>query len=212
MKKGYLFLVTVAIGFTSIAQEETEVVIERPYRLTYGVKAGANLSGVWNAAGQDFSADTKYGFAGGVFLGIPLGRFLGLQPEMMYSQKGFTSTGTLIGAAYFLEKTNHFIDMPMQLQFKPLPFMTILAGPQMSFLVLEDNVYILGGAGQKSAFDDDNRRICYLGGVAGIDLNFYHLVISGRAGWDFQNNKTSGRIDTPKYRNQYVQLTLGFRL
>lgn len=212
MKKGYLLLLLIGTGFTSMAQEELVEVVESPYRLTYGVKAGANLSGVWNARGQDFSADTKYGFTGGVFLGIPLGRFWGLQPEMMYSQKGFTATGTVLEADYFLDKTNHFIDMPMQVQFKPLPFLTILAGPQLSFLVLEDNVYILGGLGQKAAFDSDNRRICYLGAVAGIDLNFYHLVISGRAGWDFQNNRISGRADTPSYRNQYVQLTLGFRL
>lgn len=212
MKKGYLLLLIAGAGFTSLAQEELDVVVERPYKLTYGAKAGANLSGVWNSAGQDFSADTKYGFAGGIFLGIPLGRFLGLQPEAIYSQKGFTALGTLNGANYFLDKTNHFIDMPMQLQFKPFPFLTVLAGPQVSVLLLEDNVYILGESEQKAAFDSDNRRICYLGAVAGIDLNFYRLVISGRAGWDFQNNRTSGRADTPSYRNQYLQVTLGVRL
>lgn len=213
MKKGYLFLLVVGAGFTTLAQEEdTMAVVRESYRLTYGVKAGANLSGVQNTRGQDFMTETKYGFAGGVFLGIPLSRFWGLQPEMMYSQKGFTGTGNMLGGPYFLDKTSHFIDMPMQVQFKPLPFLTLLAGPQMSFLVLDNNVYILGAPGQKSAFDSDSRRLCYLGAVAGIDLNFYHLVISGRAGWDFQNNKTSGRIDTPSYRNQYVQLTLGFKL
>ena len=58
-----------------------------------GLKVGANLSNVYDESGQDFVADAKSGLAAGVFLRLPLGKFIGLQPEVMFSQKGFKATG-----------------------------------------------------------------------------------------------------------------------
>ena len=61
--------------------------------LKLGVKAGANYSNVWDERDNDFEANGKAGFVGGVFLHIPIGKFLGVQPELLFAQKGFQGSG-----------------------------------------------------------------------------------------------------------------------
>src|SRR5688572_11231450 len=91
-------------------------------RFYIGLKGGFCFSNVYDTHGENFEADTKSGFAGGLFLTIPVGRFLGIQPEVLFSQKGFKATGTLLGNPYTLTRTTYFIDVPLLLALKPSPF------------------------------------------------------------------------------------------
>jgi len=180
----------------------------------FGVKAGANLSNVYDASGENFAADPKMGFAGGAFLSIPIGKYLGFQPELLYSQKGYKSTGTLFGSTYSDTRTTSFLDIPLQLQFKPIRFLTFLGGVQYSYLLHQKDVYAFGtnSAAQDQAFKNDNARKNISGAVLGVDLNINHFVISGKACWDLQNNNGDGSSYTPRYRNVWYQLTVGFRI
>ena len=180
----------------------------------FGVKAGANYSNVWDEQGQNFTAKPIYGFAGGVFMGIPIGKFLGFQPEVLFSQKGLQGTGTLEGATYSFTRTTSYLDIPLQLQVKPFEFLTIVAGPQYSYLMHEKDVYTFGttSTAQEQDFNNDNVRKNVLGFVAGADIIIYHFVISGRTGWDFQTNNGNGTSTTPRYKNKWLQLTIGFKI
>jgi len=182
-------------------------------KLTFGVKGGVNISNVWDEQGQDFEADRKVGFAGGVFLGIPLGPVFGLQPEIMLSQKGFQATGTLLSLPYSFTRTTTYLDIPLQLQIKPVEMITLLAGPQYSYLLKERNVYTFdaNSTAQEEEFNNDNPRKNILGFIVGADINISHLVLSGRACWDFQSNNGDGTSSTPRYKNQWLQFTAGFR-
>lgn len=195
----------------NVAHAQTEDTREK---LTFGLKAGVNYANVWDEQGQDFRADGKFGFAGGLFLGIPMGRYLGFQPEILLSQKGFVGSGTLLGTNYGLTRTNTYIDVPLQLQFKPVPALNILLGPQYSYLAHQKNVYSLGANSieQETEFNNDNIRKNILGFVIGADINIDHVVLSGRVGWDFQSNNGDGTSSTPRYKNQWLQLTLGFKI
>ncbi len=42
-------------------------------QIHFGLKVGANYSNVYDIKGQDFTADYKWGMAGGIFVSIPLG-------------------------------------------------------------------------------------------------------------------------------------------
>jgi hypothetical protein len=108
--------------------------------LSFGFKGGINRANVWDEQGQDFRADAKTGLAAGLFMGIPLGAAIGFQPELMLSQKGFRGSGTLLGTGYSLTRTSTFIDIPLQLQIKPIEALTILIGPQYSYLVRQKDV------------------------------------------------------------------------
>jgi hypothetical protein len=180
---------------------------------TFGVKAGVNYSNVWDEQGQDFRADAKAGFAGGVFVGIPFGKFIGFQPELLISQKGFQGSGTLFATPYSFERTTTFIDVPLFLQVKPADVLTLVLGPQFSYLVHQKDVYTFGtnSVEQEQDFKNENVRKNILGFAIGADINLSHFVLSGRLGWDFQNNRGDGTSSTPRYKNQWLQLTAGYK-
>jgi len=211
MKKYILILIT----FTGIATYSHAQVIKTDYRdnLLFGFKAGLNYSNVYDAQGDKFQADAKYGFAAGAFLSIPFGRFIGIQPEILFSQKGFKASGILLGSPYSLTRTTNFIDVPLFFAFKPIQFVTLLAGPQFSYLTRQKDVYTNGGLSsqQETEFNNDNLRKNILCGVVGADINIDHVVLSARAGWDIQNNNGNGSSNTPRYKNVWYQATVGYR-
>lgn len=182
--------------------------------LSFGLKAGLNMSNVWDTQGQDFVADPKYGLAGGAFVSLPIGKYLGIQPELMISQKGFQGSGSLLGFSYSNTRTTTFIDVPLLVQFKPIQYFTLLAGPQFSYLLKEKNVYTFGSNSvqQEEAFNNEDPRNNIMGFVIGADININMLVISARAAWDFQTNNKNSVSTTPRYKNQLLQLTVGFRI
>jgi hypothetical protein len=217
MKKSFIIIgplslaITLAIGGTLKAQDAD---VDPRGNFAFGIKAGLNCSKVWDEQGQDFKADAKVGFAGGVFFGIPIGRFLGFQPEVLVSQKGLQGSGTLLGSPYSFSKTTTYIDIPLQLQVKPTEFLTVVVGPQYSYLMHEKNVFTFGtnSIAQEQEFNNDNIRKNILGFVAGADVIIRHVVVSGRIGWDFQTNNGNGTSTTPRYKNKWLQLTLGFKI
>jgi hypothetical protein len=179
-------------------------------KLQFGLKAGANFSNVYDTKGEGFSADPKFGFAGGVFLSIPLGKFIGFQPEILFSQKGFKATGQILGIInYEFTHTTSYIDVPLLFTLKPSAVFTVLAGPQFSYLMRQKDV--LANTSLTQEFNNDNIRkntFCFLGGV---DINLSKLVIGARAGWDIQDNNGDGTSTNPRYKNVWYQATLGFR-
>lgn len=211
---GFMFF---SLGVTLKAQEVENAKVTRidpREQFSFGVKAGINYSNVWDEKGQNFTADPKYGLVGGLFLGIPIGKFLGIQPEALISQKGLKGSGVLFESPYSFSRTTTYIDFPLQLQIKPIEFLTIVLGPQYSYLMKEKNEFTFGANSsvQEMEFNNENIRKNILGFVAGADINVSHLVVSGRVGWDLQNNKGDGSSTTPRYKNQWVQGTVGFKL
>jgi hypothetical protein len=183
-------------------------------QLVFGIKAGMNVSNVWDEQGADFVADPKLGAAGGVFLAVPIGKYFGVQPELLFSQKGFKGGGVLLGFPYSFTRTTSYLDVPILVQFKPIEYFTLLAGPQFSYLLKEKNVYTFGSnsSEQEQAFSNEDVRNNILGFVVGADVTVKAFVLSARAGWDFQNNNKNGVSTTPRYKNQFLQLTIGFRI
>lgn len=183
-------------------------------RIGLGLKIGTNYSNVYDDKGQDFNADAKFGFVAGGFLSIPFGKYFGVQPEVLFAQKGFKAKGTLLGTPYSLTRTTNFIDVPLFLSIKPAPFIAILAGPQFSFLLKQKHVFEVGDATdlQEQEFKNDNLRKNILCFVGGIDVNVKHVSVGARVGWDVQNNNGNGTSSTPRYKNMWLQGTVGFRI
>lgn len=189
-------------------------IMEHRENLEIGIKAGVNISNVWDSKTEQFNVDPKAGIASGIFVAIPIGKFLGIQPEAMLSQKGFKGSGTLLGQPYSFIRTTTYLDIPLQLQLKPAEFVTLLFGPQYSYLLNQKDKYTLGinSTEQEQQFKNENLRKNILGFVAGADIIYQHIVLSGRIGWDFQSNNGDGTSITPRYKNQWVQFTIGFKV
>jgi len=181
--------------------------------LSIGVKAGANLSNIYDSDGEDFQADSKLGFAAGAFLSIPIGSFLGVQPELMFSQRGLRGSGTILFSDYTFVRTTNYIDVPLLLAIKPIPEFTLLVGPQYSYLISQsyefNNEFI--NIDQQEEFENENIRKNILCITGGFDVNLNNLVLGARAGWDLLDNNGDGTSTTPRYKNMWAQATIGYR-
>lgn len=204
MKKIILVVLAVlTIAYSTIAQEQ----------LAFGLKVGTNYSNVYDSEGEEFDADAKFGLAAGGFLLIPIGKYIGIQPEILFSQKGFKATGRVLGSTYDLTRTTNYIDLPLLVAVKPNTSLTLLAGPQFSYLLKQKDVFSNGSANyqMEQEFENDNIRkntLCFIGG---FDINLDHTVIGARAGWDLSNNNGDGTSSTPRYKNAWLQATIGYR-
>ena len=182
--------------------------------LTFGPKVGLNLSNVYDTEGENFVADSKIGLAGGLFVSLPLGSLFGVQPELLFSQKGFKATGSILGNSYSFTRTLNYIDLPLLIAVKPAPSFTLLVGPQFAFLMSRKDVFTNSALtiDQEEQFNNENLRKNTLGVVAGFDLNLNRIVVGVRAGYDLSQNNGDGTSTTPRYKNAWYQATLGFRL
>lgn len=219
-RAGLLVLLTGFCASTAFAQTEIVTIQEqsaprtdfRKY-LQFGLKGGLNYSNVYNSRGESFDANPNVGFAGGAFVVIPIGQLMGIQPEVLLSQKGFTGTGQILGAPYEFERTTTYLDIPVFFMLKPAGMFTFLAGPQYSYLLKKRDVFTnaTSTVAQEQEFENDNVRKNTLALVGGIDINMEHLVIGARAGMDLFRNNGDGTSTTPEYKNAWFQVTLGYR-
>lgn len=205
-----MLVVITSISATSNAQNAKK---ENVSNFHFGIKAGVNVSNVYDTKGQDFVAKAKAGVAIGAFAQIPLGSIIGIQPEILYSQKGFKGTGTILGSTYSYKRTTDYLDIPILLAIKPIEMLTIVAGPQYSYLLSEKNVFenTLFNTVQEQQFNNDNIRKNILSFTGGADFNFDKIVVGVRGSWDVQNNAGDGTNNTPRYKNVWYQATLGYR-
>jgi hypothetical protein len=204
-------LAVLVLASTAINAQDNDTDKENSLRI--GVKAGLNYSNVYDERGDDLVADGKFGLAGGAFLSIPIGDFFGIQPEFLFSQKGFKATGSVVGLNYELTRTSTFIDVPLFFAVRPVPFITILAGPQFSYLINQKDEFTssVSSFEVEQEFETDNIRKNIMCFVGGIDINVSHVVVGARAGFDFQDNAGDGTNSTPRYKNVWYQATVGFR-
>jgi len=127
---------------------------------------------------------------------------------------GFMASGKLLGASYELTRTSNFIDVPLLISIKPIQTLSILVGPQFSFLMKNTDKFDNNITSFEviKEFENDNIRKNIFGILAGVDVNLNHVVLGARAGWDLYENNGDGTSSTPRYKNAWVQATVGFRI
>jgi hypothetical protein len=211
MKKLTLLVAAVTL-LTIIANAQVDRADYRS-RLQFGLKGGLNYSNVYSTEGQEFRPTGKFGLVAGAFVVIPIGKYIGLQPEFLYSQKGFKATGIVLDSTYDLTRTTGYLDIPILFTLKPSEYLTLVAGPQFSYLIKQKDAFANATSSieQEQEFENASIRkntLCFLGG---IDINLNHLVFGARVGWDVLKNNGDGTTTTPRYKNVWYQATLGYR-
>src|SRR4051812_48983008 len=78
-------------------------------QVKFGVKGGLDVSNITKTNDPNFSTDYTTGFNAGVTLEIPIVGPLGVQPEVVYAQKGYKANVT--GGEF--TRTSNFIDIPL---------------------------------------------------------------------------------------------------
>jgi hypothetical protein len=210
MKKVILMIAFVTISVTNSNAQSTA---DNRDVVSFGFKAGTNYSNVYDEQGNDFVADSKFGLAVGAFVAIPFGKFIGIQPEILFSQKGFKSTGNYLGSTYSMTRTTDFIDVPLLFAVKPIGQLTLLFGPQFSYLLKQKDEFTGGtiSSTQQQEFDNEDITKNILALTGGADINVDSFVLGLRAGWDIKTNEGDGNSSTPRYKNMWYQATVGYR-
>lgn len=208
-------LVIIAILLISIKSTGTaqESFTDNREKFQFEFKTGLNYSNVYDEKGNQYTADPKFGYvAGGVF-DLPLGKYIGIQPGALLSQKGFQGSGTMLGTRYDFTRITTYIDVPLQLSLKPSTFFTLVAGPQYSYLLNQRDVYTgySSSYAEEQQFENNNIRKNTLGFVGGLDLNVNHFTLGTRVNWDIQNNNGDGTATSPRYKNVWYQVTVGYK-
>jgi hypothetical protein len=180
---------------------------------SFGIKAGTNLSNVYDAQGEEFEADAKMGLAAGVFLTLPITSHFGLQPELLLSQKGYKGAGSFLGSEYSFTRTTNFIDVPIYLTFRTGEFLSFLFGPQYSYLISQNYTFKsdIVDISRDEHFENENLLKNTMSLSGGFDVNMNKIVLGVRGGWDMLNNKGDGTSTTPRYKNTWYQATIGYR-
>ena len=212
MKNAILMLAMVVLTVTN-STAQSEPTTDNRDKMSFGVKVGTNYSNVYDSEGEDFVADSKFGLAVGGFVSIPLGKFIGVQPEILFSQKGFKSSGTYFGSTYEMTRTTNHIDVPILFAVKPIPQISLLFGPQFSYLLSQKDEFTGGSISntQQDDFNNDNLRKNTYGLTGGADFNVDNFVLGLRAAWDVSNNNGDGTSTTPRYKNRLIQATVGYK-
>ncbi|MBF9239068.1 PorT family protein [Hymenobacter sp. BT683] len=198
----------------------------------FGLRAGANYS---NLAGNIKNEDTynnKIGFLGGVMVNVPVVEgFFSVQPEILYSQKGFENKPTeftdILGRKQKREGDVNFnyIDVPVLLKINAAGFI-VEAGPQYSYLLSSNNetkttiTPALGGAPSTVEARDKNdvsglnrNELGYLAGVGyqaenGLSLNLRYTGAFSDFVKSDDNSYFDG--DLKNARHSAFQLSLGY--
>lgn len=211
MNKIFLTITAVVcIAGSTIAQKTSTT----KNNLKLGLKAGANYSNVFDSKDNTFHADSKFGLAIGGFLSIPFAQYFAFQPEVLFSQKGFKGTGTILGSNYQFTRTTNYIDVPLLFAIKPTESFSIVVGPQYAFLLKQTDEFTTSttSAAQEKEFNNDNIRKNILSVLTGFDITGKNIVFGARVGWDVQNNNGDGTSSTPRYKNVWYQATIGVTL
>lgn len=200
----------------------------------FGLRAGANYS---NLAGNVQNEDTynnKIGFLGGVVLNIPVvENFFSVQPEVLYSQKGFenkptefTRTLPVLGTRTEKREGNvnyNYLDVPVLLKINAGGFIAE-AGPQYSYLLTSNNetktTITTNGRSETSTAQNKNdvsglnrNELGYVAGVGYQAENGVSLSLRYTGAFsDFvkSDDNTYFNGDLKNARHSAFQLSLGY--
>ncbi|MGI4741071.1 MAG: porin family protein [Janthinobacterium lividum] len=188
----------------------------------FGVKAGANLS---NLSGDLVNQDqykNRFGFHGGVMVNFGLGDIVSIQPEVLYSQKGFKYGDQQIGNFRNTGNVRYdYLDVPILVRVRAAGIF-FEVGPQYSYLlnVSTNRTQTVGGTVVGNAGSGtsnlDNVRRNELGYVGGLGFQASNGVMVGLryngAFTDFAKNSSYSNDEFRNARNSTFQAYVGVLL
>jgi hypothetical protein len=194
-----------------------------------GLKAGANYSNIAGDLQNEAVYQNKFGFNGGLTANFALtsDNFLSIQPELLYSQKGYqyrdeeyTSLHPLrLGQKVKSKGERHFnyLDLPVLLKINA-GGLYFEGGPQLSYLVgIRDNTETKYTDGTKvedwQEIDKDNLAELEIGYAAGLGFqatNGVSLGIRYNGGISALAKSDPNNDELVNARHSVFQLQLGF--
>ncbi|WP_240337107.1 porin family protein [Rufibacter psychrotolerans] len=219
MKKLFILAFAVIASFAAQAQS------------SFGVKGGLNYSNLSGDLKDESRFNNKVGFHAGVYFNAPIvGDFFSIQPEILYSNKGFKyddveRTG-LLGVKERYEGTANFnyIDVPVLARVKA-GSLFFEAGPQVSYLLnVNDKTKVFQSTNgsdftevdrtvdQKSKSGYSDFEIGYAAGLGFATANGFSLGLRYNGAFTDLTDDSPARGDFKDARHSMFQLSVGFPL
>ena len=171
-------------------------------KFNIGFKGGANIN---KLTGKSFNDQFSYGYHLGGFVSVGLGNKFAIQPEVLFNQVN-ADTSSNFSTVYKFNKVDKvqlkYLSIPVLLNFKPVKFLTLQAGPQFGVLMNKSNTLVENG---RSAFKGGDFSM-----LGGVQVNISHLKIYGR--YAVGLNNLNDIDDKEKWKSQTIQLGVGFTL
>ena len=174
----------VAISFSSTAQIKPIIKVGA-VQSTWKGEAKESLDQLIDVSNGYVTSRNRTGFYAGAGIDLPLGKFISVEPSLIYTQRGYGLKGNLTIADLKIEALNaratsqmHYIDLPVLLKIKPVAGLQIFAGPQVSYLVhnnLRADVSVLGFSLLNKDLDITEQ------------FNRWDMGITGGVGFEFEN-------------------------
>jgi opacity protein-like surface antigen len=193
----------------------------------FGIRAGANLSNLSGDLKNESRYENKVGFHGGITYGLSVvDNFFFIQPELLYSMKGFKHQDTEItlptGATFEREgKMNYsYLDVPVLAKIKAGPIY-FEGGPQASYLLSVDNKINESLNGERTSSTTTSRDIDgfkrfelgYAAGVGFATNSGINLGVRYNGSFtDFVDKSPEDYFegDLTNARHSTIMLTVGF--
>ena len=170
--------------------------------LHIGAKAGANISKI---DGQSFKDQFSFGYHAGGFFNVGLGKKFAIQPEILFNQVNVDTSDKFSQVYEFnhLEKVQlKYLSVPILLNFKPVKFLTLQAGPQFSVLMNKSKTLVENG---RDAFKGGDLSM-----LGGVQVNLGHLGVYGRYAVGLSNLNDIDNKE--KWKSQSFQLGVALTL
>jgi hypothetical protein len=147
----------------------------------FGAKGGLNFSNMTVEGNND--QNLKFGFHAGVFNKISISESFAVQPELLYSGKGFKNNFDDNIFADGEAKFNlNYIDLPVKLVYNLAPDFEFQFGPYISYLAsanVETNAEVLNyfDVSTQDDLDRDNFKTFDVGLTAGMGFNLNPVIV-----------------------------------
>ena len=188
----------------------------------FGVKAGANLSNLSGDLVNQDQYNNRWGFQGGVMVNFGLGDIVSIQPEVLYSQKGFKYADQQFGNVRNTGSVRYnYIDVPVLVRVRAAGIF-FEVGPQYSYLmnVSTDRTQTIGstvvgniGSGTTNLDNVQRNELGYVGGLGYQASNGVMLGVRYSGAFtDFAKNNNYSNNDFRNARNSTFQAYVGVLL
>jgi hypothetical protein len=173
--------------------------------LELGIKAGGNMMKI---GGRSFDGKQYPGFSAGVYGKLNFTSRWSLQPELDWNQtiaKTTTEFTDIYGGVGLQQVNINYVALPVLVSFKPAPWLSVLVGPQYSYLFAQTTSLLQDPAlRNKNAFNKSDLSI-----VFGGQLNVNKVVFGLRYQAGLNNICFS---TTDSWRQYGFQAYIGYQL
>lgn len=176
-----------------------------------GVKAGASLATL-SIEGVEDGLSNKAGFTIGGFVNVGLSPMFSIQPELLFSQKGTSMSGEVLGETVEVDQKSSYIEVPvlarLSLGAPGVPVRPVVfAGPSFGFLLSAK-----AESGDAEEDIKENMKSLDVGGVIGAGVELGNFTIDGRYTLGLTNINDAEGDDEGSIKNRAIMITVGLKL